>query len=294
MSRARAWLLASRPATLPAAVAPVIVGTACAEYVGQVRWLPALACLAGALLLQISANFANDLFDYRKGADTEERLGPTRAVQAGLLSQKEMALGTVAALLLALLVGLYLASVGGAVFVWVGLLAMASAVLYTAGPLPLGYLGLGELFVFVFFGPVAVVGTAFVQVLFVPRVSIWCGIALGALISSLLVVNNLRDIDTDRAVGKKTLAVRFGRTFSRFEYLLLLLAAAVVPIVLVVMEGAPAWVLLPLALAPLGWSVSRQMFVLVGRELNKTLPATARYLLLFSLLLSLGLVVAGN
>ena len=192
-----AWLLASRPKTLSAAAAPVLVGTAAASARGQVQWGPALAALLGALLLQIGANFANDVFDFEKGADTAERLGPTRAVQAGLLSARSMRRGMWLVFTLALAIGVYLTTVSGPVILLIGCASIASAIAYTGGPYPLGYHGLGDVFVFIFFGLVAVCGTALVEIGHVPAVAVACALPVGALATAILVLNNLRDRVTD-------------------------------------------------------------------------------------------------
>ncbi|HEY3668754.1 MAG TPA: 1,4-dihydroxy-2-naphthoate octaprenyltransferase, partial [Polyangiaceae bacterium] len=197
-----AWVLASRPKTLSAAAVPVLVGTACASARGPVRWGTALASLLGALLLQVGANFANDVFDYEKGADTAARLGPTRAVQAGLISAKSMRRGMTLVFLAALALGLYLTSVAGPIILLIGCASIASAIAYTGGPYPLGYHGLGDVFVFVFFGLVAVCGTVFVELGSVPGLAIWCSLPVGALATAILVVNNLRDRETDLGAGK--------------------------------------------------------------------------------------------
>src|SRR5450755_3471127 len=227
-----AWLLASRPKTLSAAAVPVLVGTACASARGAVSWGPALAALVGALLLQIGANFANDVFDYEKGADTAARLGPTRAVQAGLLSARSMRLGMVLVFALALALGLYLTAVAGPVILIIGCASIASAIAYTGGPYPLGYHGLGDVFVFLFFGLVAVCGTAFVELGYVPALAVSCALPVGALATAILVVNNLRDRQTDQLAGKRTLAVRFGRNFALTQYRALIAISYLVPVAL--------------------------------------------------------------
>ena len=221
----QAWVLASRPKTLPAAVSPVVVGAALAAADGRFVVGPALACLAAALLLQIGSNLANDYFDHIKGADTAERIGPLRVTAGGLLSPATVRNGMIAVFGLAALIGVYLILVGGWPILLVGVAAIAAAVAYTGGPKPFGYMGLGDIAVFVFFGLVAVVGTYYVQALTITPASIIASLPMGALITAILVVNNLRDIDTDRQAGKHTLAVRFGRRGARLEYTLLLAAA---------------------------------------------------------------------
>ncbi|HTA88171.1 MAG TPA: 1,4-dihydroxy-2-naphthoate polyprenyltransferase [Polyangiaceae bacterium] len=284
-----AWLLASRPKTLSAAAVPVMVGTACAAARGPVRWGPALAALLGALLLQIGANFANDVFDYEKGADTAARLGPTRAVQAGLLSARSMRRGMLLVFALALGIGLYLTTVAGPVILLIGCASIVSAIAYTGGPYPLGYHGLGDVFVFLFFGFVAVCGTAFVELGRVPVLALFCAFPVGALATAILVVNNLRDRETDQGAGKRTLAVRFGRAFAIIQYRSLIALSYMVPVVLTLTGSAGPEVLLPLASLPLALKTERAVASEEGRALNPLLAATAKLLLIFGVLFAIGL-----
>lgn len=285
-----AWVLAARPKTLSAAAAPVIVGTATTYAAGGPRLGPFLAALAGALLLQIGANFANDVFDYEKGADTNERLGPTRAVQAGLLSPRAMRLGMAVVFALALLVGVYLTVVSGPVIVLIGLASIASAIAYTGGPYPLGYHGLGDVFVFVFFGLVAVCGTAFVQVGAVPSLAVWASLPIGALATAILVVNNLRDVETDRRAGKRTLAVRLGERGALAEYFGLMLVSYAVPVGLVLTRKLSLFGLLPLVTLPLAVKLCRAVAKERGPALNPLLAGTAKLLALYGLGFTLGIV----
>ena len=287
----RAWVLAARPKTLSAAVVPVLVGTACVAATGGVRWGPAVAAFTGALLLQIGANFANDVFDFEKGADTEERLGPTRAVQAGLLSARAMRVGMWAVFATALAVGLYLTSVAGPLILAIGVASIISAIAYTGGPYPLGYHGLGDVFVFLFFGLVAVCGTAFVQLGTVPTLAFWAALPIGALATAILVVNNLRDIETDRRAGKRTLAVRFGEAGALFEYGLLLALAYGVPLWLAASAALRPIVVLPLATLPMAISLFMALKRERGRALNPLLARTAKLLLLFGALFSAGIAL---
>jgi 1,4-dihydroxy-2-naphthoate octaprenyltransferase len=284
----RAWILASRPATLTAAFTPVAVGTACAYAVGKLAWGPALAALFGAFCIQIGTNLANDVFDFEKGADTAERLGPTRAVQAGLLSAGAVRRGMIVAFGLAALSGVYLITVAGWPVVAIGVTSVLSGIAYTGGPYPLGYHGLGDLFVFVFFGFVAVCGTAFVQVGSVPALALWASVPLGTLATAVLVVNNLRDREQDALVGKRTLAVRLGASGTRAEYALLLLAAFAVPCALW-SQGRSVWILLPLLTVPLAVSLFVQLTRLSGRPLNRLLKATAQLLLAYGVLFAIGI-----
>jgi len=286
-----AWLLAARPKTLPAAVVPVAVGTACACALGSPAWDAALAALVGALLIQVGTNFANDVFDHEKGADTADRLGPTRAVQAGLLTAGQMRRGMAAAFLLATLAGLYLWSVAGWPIFAVGIVSILAGIAYTGGPFPLAYNGLGDVFVMVFFGFVAVCGTAYVQVGAVPRVSLLAAVPVGSLATAMLVVNNLRDEHTDRAAGKRTLVVRFGRGQALAQYPLMLLLAYGSSVALALVPEGGLGALLPLLTLPLGWRLFADLRRQTGSALNDTLAGTARLLLAFGFLLAVGLVL---
>jgi len=291
---ARAWVIAARPPTLSAAVVPVLVGTACAIGEYGFRPGPALAALTGALLLQIAANFANDVFDYEKGADTAERLGPVRAVQAGLLSPTTVRRGLYVVLALALLVGVYLTAVAGPAVVVIGLASMAAAVAYTGGPYPLGYHGLGDVFVMLFFGFVAVLGTTFVELGHVTPLAWWASVPIGALATAILVVNNLRDIATDRVAGKRTLAVRWGERGALTEYALLFVAAYAVPVVVLFTQPRVSLlVLLPLLTVPLAVRLFRRVQLERGRALNPLLGGTAKLLLIYGVLFSVGLALSG-
>lgn len=288
--RARAWLLAIRPATLPAAVGPVLVGLGVAWPSVGIRPLPAAACLAVALLFQIAANLANDLFDFRSGADAADRLGPTRAAASGLLTVRDLTFAIVIVLALAGLIGLGLVAIGGPVVLALGILAALSAIAYTGGPWPYGYHGLGEVFVFAFFGLVAVAGTAYLQIGRWLPVAIAAAVPVGALVTAILVVNNLRDIDSDRRAGKRTLAVSIGPRATIAEYVALILVAYVVPAALVLGEAAAPIALLPMVSLPLAISSIRDS--VAGddpRRLNAVLRATARLSLVYALLFAVGL-----
>ncbi len=289
----RAWLLACRPATLSAAAVPVLVGSAVAHVQGGIRWGPALAALVGALLLQIGANLANDVFDHEKGADTAERLGPLRTVQAGLLSARAVRRAMVLVFALALLVGVYLTSVAGVSIVIIGLCSIAAAIAYTGGPYPLGYHGLGDVFVMLFFGFVAVCGTAFVQLGTVPALALWASVPVGALATAILVVNNVRDRETDARANKRTLAVRLGKTGGIAEYAALIGAAYLVPVVLRLTHQASSWVLLPGTTLLPALALVRQVGRNEGRALNPTLVNTAKLLMVFGVLFTAGLVLGG-
>src|SRR3954453_8966853 len=257
------WALATRPKTLPAAVSPVVVGCAVAWSEGGFSRSVAVAALAVALLLQIGANLANDVADFRRGADTEARLGPTRVTQSGLVSARAVTVATGLVLAAAAIPGLYLVWRGGSAIAVLGVAAVVAAVAYTAGPKPFGYLGLGEVFVFIFFGPVAVVGTAYIMTGSTSPLAVAASIPMGCLIAAILVVNNLRDIATDRAAGKGTLAVRIGLSATRREFEALMLVAYLTPLIMWLTSISPPWVLLSWVTVPIA-------VMLIGRVRNST------------------------
>jgi len=281
--------MAARLRTLPVAVAPVVVGTAVAAGEGAMRPGPAAAALAGALLLQIASNFANDLFDHERGADTETRIGPPRASQLGLLSGGQMRAGIALVLAAAAAVGLYLTAVAGWPILAVGALSIVAAVTYTGGPWPFGYKGWGDPAVFLFFGVIAVVGTHYVQSLRFSMAALVASFSVGALATAILVVNNVRDIDTDRAAGKKTLAVRLGRQGARIEYGLLLgVAYALLPLHMELFDRS-LWVMLPVATFPMALGFLRTVQREAdGPALNEALAGTAKLTLFFSLFFAVG------
>ena len=289
----QSWLLAARPKTLPAALSPVVVGTALALADGVWQPGPALAAGAGALLLQILSNFANDYFDFFKGADTDERIGPVRVTASGLISPVQLRIGMGVVIALTVLVGLYLISVGGWPILAVGVAAIVAALAYTGGPFPFGYYGLGDFFVFLFFGIVAVCGTYFVQALTVTPAVLIASLAIGALVTAILVVNNYRDIETDRKANKRTLAVMLGRQGARLEYYLLLIVAFAVPPLLWLLFGYSPAVLLAWLTVPSAVDLARTIAVATdGPTLNKTLGRTAQLGLRYSLLLAAGIVAS--
>ena len=283
------WLLASRPKTLPAAIAPVMVGAALAYDAGVFRWLPATICLVFALLIQIGTNFANDYFDFKKGADTKDRVGPTRAVAAGLIQPETMKRVTAITFLIAFCVGLGLIPFGGWWLLAVGVTSILCGYAYTAGPFPLAYVGLGDVFVMLFFGVVAVSCTFYVQAGYFTREVFLVATALGGLSTNLLVVNNIRDIETDRLANKRTLAVRLGRTFSIWEYRSFMLWSQIA-VVWLAFRLNDAWVQLPLLTLPLvillGIKLGRANS---GPEYNRLLAKTALLLVLYSVTLAIGL-----
>jgi len=292
LRRWQVWLLAARLRTLPVAAAPVAVGSALAVADGHGRALPACAALLGALWLQIGANFANDVFDFERGADTAARIGPPRAAQLGLLTPRQMKIGTAFAFGCAALVGCYLIAVGGWPIALLGLLSIAAGLAYTGGPFAFGYRGLGEVAVFVFFGFAAVCGTYYVQALTLSPIALVGSLPIGAFASAVLVVNNLRDIDTDRSAGKHTLAVRLGRRGARLEYAgLLTFAYAMLPVLWLVGASLGA-LLLPLFTLPISVLLIRTVSrTQDGARLNEMLARTAALEVVFALLLAAGLLV---
>lgn len=304
----RAWLLASRPATLSAALVPVAVGTACASSRGGTQWLAAAAALFGACMIQIGTNFANDVFDFEKGTDDEHRLGPVRAAQAGLLTPLQLKRGMIVSFGLAVLAGLYLVWIGGWVVVAIGIASVASGIAYTGGPFPLGYHGLGDVFVMLFFGFVAVCGTEYVQLVgvtpkYVELVSesatlrlptmlaLLASVPVGALATAILVVNNLRDREGDARSGKRTLAVRLGATGARLEYLLLIVATYGIPVYLFYTGLVGSLVFVVFATSPFAATLLRAVWVRDGAALNDALTGTAKLLLVYGLLFAVGIAV---
>jgi len=291
-SKIKIWWLAIRPKTLSAAFAPVLMGTSMAYADGQMHIFTAITALIGALMIQIGTNLANDYFDYMKGADTEERLGPTRVTQAGLVHPTMIRKAFVWCFVIAFLVGSYLMWRGGWPVVLIGVLSIASGIAYTAGPYPLGYNGLGDIFVLIFFGPVAVGGTYYCQTLTINHYVLLAGLSPGLLAMAILAINNLRDIPTDKKAGKRTLAVFFGPLFARMEYLLSILVACAIPVYLHMSTQKHPYVLLTLLVLviaiPTLWKVFRTS---EGPQLNQALASTGKILMIFSILFTIGWVM---
>ena len=289
------WVMAARVRTLPAAVAPVLVGTSLALGAGHFNPLAFLAALLGAIFIQVGTNLSNDYSDARRGADTEDRLGPVRVTAGGLVPPRQVLLATYATFGLAVLCGVYLVAVAGWGLIAVGAASILAGVLYTGGPRPYGYEGLGELFVFLFFGLVAVTGSYYVQVQHLPWQAFACAVPVGLLASAILVVNNVRDIDTDRRAGKRTLAVRLGRERTRTLYTAMLAIAFLTAPLAWPFGSMSAWLLLPWATAPLALSLIRVVRTRVdGPSLNGALARTGLLQLLFCLLFSAGILAGGG
>jgi 1,4-dihydroxy-2-naphthoate octaprenyltransferase len=289
------WLLAARPATLPAAVAPVLVGSALAAGDDVFQLDAFVVILFAALAIQVGVNFANDLADARSGADTEARVGPQRAVASGLLTPSQMKWGIVVAFGLAAVAGLYLIWLGGWVIAVIGVASIVAALAYTAGPIPYGYYGLGELFVFVFFGLAATVGTRYVYDRTAPADAWWAAVAMGLLASAILVANNVRDVHTDAAAGKRTLAVMIGDDAGRRLYAAMVAGSFVAIAVAVVIGVLPTWALLALVAIPRAGVLVRTMFTATSPPaLIGVLKGTAQLQLVFALLLSVGILAASS
>ncbi len=284
------WLGAARPRTLPAAVAPVLVGSALAWHDGGFNAPAAALCLAFALLIQIGTNFANDYYDFVHGADTAQRVGPTRAVAAGLVAPRVMHRAMLLVFGLAVVAGLGLLAHGGPWLLAVGVASIACGIGYTGGPFPLGYLGLGDIFVFLFFGLVAVMTTYAVETGRWSRAPLPAAAAVGFLAANILLVNNYRDVETDAVAGKRTLVVRFGRGAARVQHGLCLLAALAAPVAYWA-RGYSAWCLLPLMLAPLAWSQARRLAAArAPAELIALLGETGKFLALYAVLFAIGVM----
>lgn len=280
ISKLQLWLLASRPKTLPAAGGPVLVGTAAAWYDQAFAPLPALGAFLVALLLQIAVNLANDYFDAKNEIDSEERLGPVRVTQSGLIPPGQVRAAMIGCLAAAALVFCYLAYVGGPVILGVGVASVLAALAYSGGPYPLASHGLGELFVFIFFGPVAVCSTYFIQTGRLTSFSLIASILPGLLITAIMVINNLRDIPTDAKAGKNTLAVRLGRTRTIWLFRLLLILSYCIPLHFLVTGVGSAMLLLSLVSAPMAVVLFNEVSAVQGKDLNVTLARTAQFSLL--------------
>ena len=295
MSPLHIWLMAARPRTLPAAVAPVLVGTALAATEGTFKWLTFVAAMLGALFIQVGTNLSNDYSDARRGADTEDRLGPVRVTAGGLVPPRQVLVATYLAFGLAVLAGAYLIATAGWELLLVGAASIAAGVLYTGGPRPYGYEGLGEVFVFLFFGVVAVTGSYFAQVQKLSWEAFALAVQVGLLAAAILVVNNVRDLETDRRAGKRTLAVRLGRSRARGLYAAMVYLAFVcapVPWLLGADDLSP-WLLLPWAALPLAVPVVRVVRNRSdGPSLNGALARTGLLQLAFCGLLSAGILAS--
>ncbi len=291
----RVWLEATRPRTLPAAVAPVFVGTALAWREGEAKWPAAAACLGFALLVQVGTNFANDYYDFIKGADTSERVGPRRAVASGLIAPSIMRAAMIAVFAAAFALGLTLLAYGGWPLLVIGVASIACGVAYTGGPYPLAYHGLGDVFVFVFFGLVATGATAFVQTGELSAAALIAGTGVGALATNILVANNYRDVETDAKAGKRTLLVRWGRAYGRAQFAFAHALAVTIPLVLVLFGAAAGWAALFVSFIAAAMAMRQGNRLAAARTAGDCialLGSTGRWLAIYGVLLA-GAVVAG-
>lgn len=291
ISKTGAWILASRPKTLLAAIVPVLVGAAFAFADKKFSPAATLTALFCSLCIQVGTNFTNDLYDFLKGADNTERVGPLRVLNAGLVTKKEMRNAIVLVFGSAFLAGLYLVKLGGLPILVIGILSIISGYIYTAGPYPLAYNGLGDIFSFVFFGVVGTTGTYFVNTMSWSPLAFLASIPVGTLITAILVVNNYRDIEQDAAAGKKTLAVIFGKKFTEAEYIFLIGIAYLIPVVMAIKGDTSFWIFLPFVSLPLAYKMIRLLYTLKGTELNKLLEITAKFSALFGFLFALGAIL---
>mgnify|MGYP001293503345 CR=1 FL=1 len=285
------WIIASRPKTLTAAISPVILGSSLAYYDGYFNIITFIVIIGAASLIQIGTNFSNDFFDYIKGADNQDRLGPDRVLQKKLLSKTQIIRAISIVFVMAIIFGCYLAYIGGWPIVLVGLLSIFFGIIYTGGPYPLAYNGLGDIFVFIFFGLVAVSGTYYLHTGCISTNAIILGISTGTMATAILVVNNLRDINNDRACGKKTLAVYLGERFTKIEYLFLITAAYIIPIYISYIMGNKSSIYIVYFTLPISIRLILEVFFQKGSNLNKTLEKTAKLLLLYTILFSFGIIV---
>ncbi len=285
------WILASRPKTLPAALAPVFVGTAVAINANKLNIIAALIALICSVLIQVGTNFVNDLYDYLKGTDDKNRVGPTRALAAGWISTNQMKRAIYFTFGTTFILGLYLVYLAGWIILLIGVLSIISGYAYTAGPYPLAYNGLGDIFVFIFFGIVATVGTYYVQAIEFSQFALFASIPVGLLITNILVVNNYRDAEEDKKKNKNTLAVKFGKSFSLFQYFVSILISFLIPFYLYFSYNASHFILLPLLTLPLAIKLQLDMIKLSGVKLNKTLEFTAKLSVIYSSLFSIGIIL---
>lgn len=294
ISKIRSWILAARPKTLAAAFAPVAVGSALAIRHGKFNYLFFIVALLCSVLIQVGTNFTNDLFDFLKGADNDDRQGPVRALASGIITPGQMKSGIIFVFGTAFLLGMYLVLSVDMYVLLIGILSIIFGVLYTAGPYPLAYHGLGDIFVFIFFGVVGTMGTYYLHTQEVSLTSFLISVPVGALITNILVVNNYRDADEDRKANKNTLAVLFGKKFSRIQLIVSIIISYSVPVYLLThlrQEAFSGWILLPLLSLPVAFTTVKMIYTLKGTSLNKTLELTAKLSAIFGILFSIGLAL---
>jgi len=290
-SKIKSWLLASRPRTLLAAVVPVMVGSALAISHNKFTLILSIIALLCSILIQVGTNFTNDLYDYLKGTDKEDRIGPRRVLVSGLISTTEMKMGIVSVFGLAFLLGLYLVYAAGIVILIIGIISILAGLAYTAGPYPLAYNGLGDVFVFAFFGIVGTTGTYYLHLHEFSLLSFLIAVPVGALITNILVVNNYRDIEEDREADKYTLAVKLGKKFTRFQFVNSIAISYLILFIIYFKYDFTYWIFLPLISLPIAVILIKTLQTLEGEGLNKTLELSAKYAALFGLLFSIGIIL---
>lgn len=289
-SKIKSWILASRPKTLPAAFVPVAIGSALAYNDNSFKAEAALIALICSFLIQIATNFVNDLYDYLAGTDKKDRIGPRRVLASGLITVSEMKKGITLTFGLAFFLGMYLVYISSWITFVIGIVSILAGLAYTAGPFPLAYKGLGDVFVFLFFGFVGTIGTYYVQTLAVTQFVVWASVPVGALITNILVINNYRDIDEDKSAGKITLAVRIGRTLTRIQYVLFIFISYSVPLVAYYTYKQNVLIFLPYLTIPISIKLIRMIYSFKGTELNKTLELTAKLSAIYGILFAIGIL----
>jgi 1,4-dihydroxy-2-naphthoate octaprenyltransferase len=290
-SKFNSWVIASRPRTLLAAVVPVMVGSALAISQNHFTFIYSFVALLCSVFIQIGTNFTNDLYDHLKGADNNDRKGPKRALSSGLITPFEMKIAIVVVFGLAFLLGLYLVYSVDMVILVIGVLSILAGLAYTAGPYPLAYNGLGDIFVFAFFGIIGTMGTYYLHLQEFTLLTFLISLPVGALITNILVINNYRDIDEDREANKNTLVVKLGKRFARFQIIFSIIISYIILIILYTQYNFNFWIFLPLSTIPIAYVQIKMLYTLKGTQLNKTLELSAKYAALFGLLFSVGIIL---
>lgn len=291
ISKSQSWVLASRPKTLLAAVVPVMVGSSLTISQGSFTIIYSIIALICSILIQVGTNFTNDLYDFLKGADNKNRKGPQRVLASGFISATEMKFAIITVYGMAFLFGLYLMFSCGVIVLIIGILSILAGLAYTAGPFPLAYNGLGDVFVFIFFGIIGTAGTYYLHMQEFSLLSFLISIPVGALITNILVVNNYRDIEEDRESNKYTLAVKLGRTFTKYQFINSIVISYLIIFIIFFTHDLSYWIFLPVASIPVAIKLINMLFTFEGEQLNRTLELSAKYAALFGLLLSLGIIL---
>jgi len=291
ISKVQSWVLASRPKTLLAAVVPVMVGSALAISQGSFTPLYSIIALFCSILIQVGTNFTNDLYDYLKGADNESRKGPLRVLASGFISATEMKFAIITIFGTAFLLGMYLVYSCGIVVLIIGVISILAGLAYTAGPYPLAYNGLGDIFVFTFFGIVGTAGTYYLHLHEFNLLSFLVSIPVGALITNILVVNNFRDIEEDKEANKYTLAVKLGKTFTKYQFINSIVISYLVVFIIFFLYDFNYWIFLPLVSLPVAFRLVKMLNTFEGEQLNRTLELAAKYAAFFGLSLSCGIIL---